>query len=222
MRTNALKFCLLLLFLSFTQIASAQYETAKNGNFNVVRTSVSPSPEMALYQRYGDVPVDYSTGIANISVPITEIKLKDFSWPVSLSYHGGGNKVSEFASVVGLGWVLNASGYITNSSTDGTGWGAEIMRTYNLAKRYNPYYGNCDVIYENELDVIAAGLDISQKSLFRPIVNYVNTPLMNLKFLLGTPPMLLLRLAITKLSPIQHQLSLQTPAAIDIFSTSRW
>ncbi|RWU09932.1 hypothetical protein [Pedobacter chitinilyticus] len=183
MRTNALKFCLLLLFLSFTQIASAQYETAKNGNFNVVRTSVTPSPEMALYQRYGDVPVDYSTGIANISVPITEIKLKDFSWPVSLSYHGGGNKVSEFASVVGLGWVLNASGYITNSSTDGTGWGAEIMRTYNLAKRYNPYYGNCDVIYENELDVIAAGLDISQKSLFRPIVNYVNTPLMNLKFL---------------------------------------
>lgn len=164
-------------------ICFAQFETSKNADFNAIRTSITPSPEMALYQRYGEVPVDYSSGVANISIPIADIKLRDFNWPISLSYHGGGNKVNDFASVVGLGWVLNGSGYITSSNTDGTGWGAEIKRTYNLAKKYDPYYSNCDEIYQNELDVIAAGIELQQKSLFRPIINYLSMPQANLKFI---------------------------------------
>jgi len=63
--------------------------------------------------RYGDIPVDYSTGVPNISVPLMSISDKDLTVDVSLSYHATGIKVDQEATWVGLGWVLNAGGIIT-------------------------------------------------------------------------------------------------------------
>lgn len=63
-----------------------------------------------------DVPVDKYTGVANIRVPITEIKVsEDKSVPVVLSYQASGIKVSDVATTVGLGWRLSAGGRITRA-----------------------------------------------------------------------------------------------------------
>ena|SRR5450432_1323150 len=76
---------------------------------------VPPSPDAAALGKYGQIPVDKSTGIPDISVPLYEIKTPRFSLPISLSYHASGIKLDEISSWTGCGWVLNAGGVISRS-----------------------------------------------------------------------------------------------------------
>lgn len=76
---------------------------------------VPPSPDAAALAKYGAIPVDKSTGVPDISIPIYDIKTPRFDLPITLSYHASGIKVEEIASWVGAGWVLNAGGVITRS-----------------------------------------------------------------------------------------------------------
>src|SRR4051812_37077514 len=76
---------------------------------------IGPSPETASLFRFLDQPVDHSTGVPSISVPIYEIKSGSLSWPISLSYHAGGRKSMDETGPVGLGWSLNASGAISRT-----------------------------------------------------------------------------------------------------------
>jgi YD repeat-containing protein len=75
--------------------------------------TVPPSPNTASLGVYGQVPISLNTGLPEISVPIHEIKAKDMTLPVDISYHGGGIRVEEAASWVGLGFSLSAGGVIT-------------------------------------------------------------------------------------------------------------
>ncbi len=72
-----------------------------------------PSPEASALSEYAKIPVNEYTGIANINLPLLELKGKDINIPISLSYHSAGNKVNEVSSAVGLGWTLNTGGVIT-------------------------------------------------------------------------------------------------------------
>lgn len=84
------------------------------GIFN--RNLITPSPDGCALMRSINVPVDKYTGVANIQVPITEIKIgEDKSVPVVLSYQASGIKVADVASTVGLGWRLSAGGRITRA-----------------------------------------------------------------------------------------------------------
>lgn len=73
------------------------------------------SPATAAFTRYGDVPVDLSTGVPSISIPIYTLTGNGIEVPISISYHASGIKVQDIASVVGLGWTLNAGGVITRT-----------------------------------------------------------------------------------------------------------
>lgn len=67
-----------------------------------------PTPNAAAIQKFNDVPVNLSSGIPEISIPVysyetnTKIPLK-----ISLDYHAGGIKVNEISSDVGHGWALS-------------------------------------------------------------------------------------------------------------------
>jgi hypothetical protein len=76
---------------------------------------VKPSPNAAALEKYGDIPVSPFTGVPEISIPVYNITSGDISLPISLTYHASGIKVSEEASQVGLGWVLNAGGQISRN-----------------------------------------------------------------------------------------------------------
>ena len=71
------------------------------------------TPEAASLGKYGDVPVNLATGKINYTVPLYTIKVKDFEWPIYLSYNYGGLLVEEDPSIVGLGWDFIATGRIT-------------------------------------------------------------------------------------------------------------
>lgn len=73
------------------------------------------SPTAAALGKYGDIPVNYHTGIPEVNIPLYTISEGPLKLPVSLSYQGGGVKLLETASWVGLGWTLNAGGVITRT-----------------------------------------------------------------------------------------------------------
>lgn len=80
-----------------------------------IRNIIPPSPNASALGRFGEVPVSYSTGVPNISIPLYQLANGKLDVPVTLNYHSGGFKVNENASWVGFGWVLNAGGTISRT-----------------------------------------------------------------------------------------------------------
>ncbi len=80
---------------------------------------IPPAPEAASVFKFSEVPVSLYTGVPNISIPIHEIKCKQLTIPIHLSYHARGNRVDEIASRVGLGWSLNYGGMMSRQIRDG-------------------------------------------------------------------------------------------------------
>ncbi len=77
---------------------------------------VPQSPNVASLGRYGDYPVNYYTGLPEISIPIYEAKSGSLSVPITLTYHAGGHRYTDQASWVGLGWSLSAGGQISRAT----------------------------------------------------------------------------------------------------------
>lgn len=103
----------LLIFILVSIGLSAQTPNAVPYNF--LNNMVQPAPNAAALGKYADYPVSYYTGVPDISVPLYTLKDGGISLPVTLSYHASGIKVSELATWVGLGWVLNANGMIVRT-----------------------------------------------------------------------------------------------------------
>jgi YD repeat-containing protein len=96
-------------------LGAIQNSFAQGSVPNGVPTIIPPAPTAAALEKYGQVPVSTYTGVPNITLPLYEIKVRDLSIPINLSYHAGGFRVSEEASWVGLGWSLLAGGAITRT-----------------------------------------------------------------------------------------------------------
>lgn len=88
-------------------------EQLENQNQKNISNITPPSPEASSLGKYVEIPVGYYTGTPEISLPLTQVKQGGLSVPVSISYHGSGIKVEEFANWTGVGWTLNAGGAVT-------------------------------------------------------------------------------------------------------------
>jgi len=97
-----------IIFLMLVQLMNAQTSSTFIPKVN----NVPSSPEAALLGRFGDIPVGYYTGTANISIPLYTIKDGGIEIPITLSYHSSGIKVTDEATWVGLGWSLEPGGSI--------------------------------------------------------------------------------------------------------------
>lgn len=73
------------------------------------------SPTVANLGLYGEIPVSYYTGTPNISIPLYEIKGKNITVPVKLTYHPTGIRPEIHPGPVGLGWSLWAGGMISRT-----------------------------------------------------------------------------------------------------------
>ena len=72
-----------------------------------------PSADVASLGQFTEYPVDISTGVPGVSIPLWTLEENDVSLPVSLNYHASGVKVDQIASYVGMGWTLNTGGVIS-------------------------------------------------------------------------------------------------------------
>jgi hypothetical protein len=102
---SAFRFCTTAILVATIQLRVFAQDDLKK--------IVPASPTTAALGEYGSVPVGLSSGIPTIDIPLHTVLGKNLNLPISLSYHGGGVKVEEMASWVGLGWSLNAGGVIT-------------------------------------------------------------------------------------------------------------
>lgn len=108
-----------------------------NSNQNLqLPTIIPPSPTAQNFMRYGEIPVDYSTGVPKIEIPIYTIKGKQLELPISISYHASGIKVYDIASEVGLGWVLNAGGIVSRTVFDAKDENGATSKTYSDAEQF--------------------------------------------------------------------------------------
>jgi YD repeat-containing protein len=103
---------LLLLFCVFGFWAKGQ--APSQTYLKTMNSYVSGSPEAAQIMKYTDYPVNLFTGTPEISVPIYTLVGKGISVPINISYHaGGGVKVDEQSTNIGLSWAIDAGGEIT-------------------------------------------------------------------------------------------------------------
>lgn len=157
-----------------------------------------PSPESSSLIKYVDVPVNYSTGIINYSLPIHNIKLKNLDIPISLSYQSSGCKPSEIASNVGLGWELNVGGKITQnvigqndlnvSGPNNSYWNLPNNRDFKLPQEKPEYYQttgspyNLDSLGQSNTDYFMFSQIDKNKLETQPDLFYYSTPNKSGKF----------------------------------------
>ncbi|MCJ8208812.1 hypothetical protein MUY27_03775 [Mucilaginibacter sp. RS28] len=96
---------LILIFLFISVDGLCQGSSSEN--------SIPVTPNMASLYRLSQRPIGKSSGIPDISISLASIKQGENVLPITLGYSGGGVKVQEIASWVGLGWNLSVGGSIT-------------------------------------------------------------------------------------------------------------
>ena len=77
-----------------------------------------PSPQVFEATKYGDIPINEASGMANITIPITNYSIGNISIPINISYSTSGIRVNQLSSWVGIGWNLNAGGVIARTVKD--------------------------------------------------------------------------------------------------------
>lgn len=97
-----------LILIANVYLVSAQSISTFSPKIN----NIPSSPEAALFQRFGDIPVGYYNGTAKVSVPIYTIEEAGVQIPIELRYQSSGIKVDDEATWVGLGWDLFPGGAI--------------------------------------------------------------------------------------------------------------
>ena len=65
-----------------------------------------PDPAAREFMKYGEIPVNYSTGVPQIEIPLYTVKGKKLELPISISYHASGVKVTDIASSVSATKIL--------------------------------------------------------------------------------------------------------------------
>jgi len=131
-------------------------------------TVVPASPNAAALGKYGEIPVSMYTGIPNINIPLYTLKGRELEVPITLNYHAGGVRVEEIASMVGIGWSLNAGGIITRAirgMPDDVlgGYFGNHVNTTILAEKY---FGNIDA--SNSVEVGSGNGADSDMTILEP------------------------------------------------------
>ena len=97
-------------------VASVLHSSAQTTTQKIELPKILPaSPEATAFVKAGLGVANLSTGADTANIPLYTIKVRDFTFPISLSYSTQGLKADESSSRVGQNWVLNSYSIITRS-----------------------------------------------------------------------------------------------------------
>ena len=165
-------FIISLFFLHIE--AQAQYDIGAEVASNAQKSVSLPStPDVAPFEKYGNIPVSKYNGLTGISIPIYSINLDGKQIPIEIAYQGGGVQVEQEASRVGLGWMLNAGGVIIQQIVDKDDFaklnvnGATISHEIMPLPTEGSYAGDYLEEYEYGYDInILNNYDIADDEIF--------------------------------------------------------
>jgi len=166
-----MKHHIIALLITFCGIIAYSQPTNKFTNDISV-----PTPEAGALGKYADIPVNLSNGSGSVSIPITTLKNGTVSTDISVNYHLAGIRLSEMASMVGLGWSLNAGGMISRSvlgipddnNEFGQGYyysGSTLKHPFNEYNPTTPAPGDYTHT-QNQVALSASGAMDSQPDIF--------------------------------------------------------
>ncbi|MBD3588342.1 hypothetical protein [Bacteroides sp. GM023] len=111
-----------LLFTLMTVFSCQSYSYGQSGNsgnpidmqalFNAQQIG---TPTTAALKQNIVYPVNYSTGLPEIKIPLYEVRSGEVVLPIYLTYHASGIKLSDAAGWAGLGWNLVAEPMISRT-----------------------------------------------------------------------------------------------------------
>jgi YD repeat-containing protein len=105
-----------MVFVFFIIYATNVFaQTTGGSSYNEIPKIIPPSPNAAALEKFGVIPVDYSTGVPSISYPMWNWQRGKLQFNIGLVYHAGGHKVDDMASNVGLGWTTTGIGRISRT-----------------------------------------------------------------------------------------------------------
>lgn len=99
----------ILLFLA-NLILCAQSQNPIPTNFS---EQIPSSPEAMSFTKFGTTPINLSSGVIDLSIPLYTLQEGDINLPIALSYYNNGYRPAELAPNTGYGWTLIAGGMIT-------------------------------------------------------------------------------------------------------------
>jgi hypothetical protein len=135
---------LYFLLVALSGICISYPSNAQSVNFSPAlkngtsKDFVPASPSASSLGIYGQIPVSNFTGIPVIDIPLYQIRYKDLSIPLGLSYHAGEVKPDVPPGEVGLGWALRAGGSITRVIKGMTDFEAYPGSLYPQPVLFNP------------------------------------------------------------------------------------
>ncbi len=106
--------CMIVFFMMIVLPKGVLGQSGSNESSNIQNVAL-PSPTAASIKKFEDYPINYATGVPQISIPLYVASSRKLSIPISLSYHASGVRVEEVPGWVGSGWSLNAGGAIVRS-----------------------------------------------------------------------------------------------------------
>ena len=79
--------------------------SAAISNLIAQERNVAPAtPEFAQLKKFIDMPVDYATGVPDISFPLFTLTTGQLKYPLAIRYHSGGSKPTDKSTWIGMGW----------------------------------------------------------------------------------------------------------------------
>jgi hypothetical protein len=102
------------LVIVFLQLFLSTY--AKGQDFfksDYFSNYIPRNPDKASLGTFGNTPINYYTGLPEVSLNILTLPSRELNLPISLNYDASGIRSDELAGSVGMKWHLNAGGYIS-------------------------------------------------------------------------------------------------------------
>ena len=118
--SSSFRWKLLFFLITILGCQSYSYGQSSNGGNPIdtealFKNQMVNTPATAALKQNIVYPVNYSTGLPEIKIPLYEVKNGDVVLPIYLTYHASGIKLSDVAGWVGLGWNLVAEPMITRT-----------------------------------------------------------------------------------------------------------
>ena len=162
MQNISSNFCWRLLYSLMTIWGCQLYSYGQSGNSGnpidtdaLFKNQMVNTPATAALKQNIVYPVNHSTGLPEIKIPLYEVRSGDIILPIYLTYHASGIKLSDAAGWAGLGWNLVAEPMITRTIR---GW-ADDPQTMtckfdknDFRNRFPDYVKNLTLISKEEPD----------------------------------------------------------------------